>query len=413
MGFKEIQKPFTLIIEKEVQAKIDYFCLKIHNVEWSGPLFYEEEGSIADNNLVIRVKDIFLMDIGTSGYTEYDESPDIISYRIEKDLLGMRMGLIHSHNNMPTFFSGTDTATLQQEALNHDHFVSLIVNNTRTYSAAITMIVNSKFKSVITEEYKYNTFDGEPIEGVATEEKESEVTTILWTKLKVILEDEKPEDSELSSRMSLVSELKAKKKAEEEEKKKAEAAKKPTSTTTPLANGTYAPKYDEKGHFVGYYPVEQNIKAIPATTKRVEQKEIDFELNPNFTPVDFQQGEEEPNPIDYDEVWLEQNLVEWNLKKILTGSILVPENNKLNIKSLISDMPKMFDKLFSETQAYEFFISNFIETIIFNVEDETIVGYEEEEEAAIAAFSMVKELRKYPSNIYVNLIIENLENYII
>jgi len=43
-----------------------------------------------------------------------------------------------SHHSMSTFFSGTDLSTLQSEGLERNNFVSLIVNNEGSYSAAIT-----------------------------------------------------------------------------------------------------------------------------------------------------------------------------------------------------------------------------------------------------------------------------------
>ena len=49
-----------------------------------------------EENLVITCKDIYVMDIGTSAYTEFDMSPDVISYMTDNtDLLDCQMGLIH------------------------------------------------------------------------------------------------------------------------------------------------------------------------------------------------------------------------------------------------------------------------------------------------------------------------------
>ena len=123
--------PFKLIINSDVQKKIDLLCLQISDIEWSGTLFYEYEGSWKENNLVIKVIDFYLQDIGNTGYTVFEQTPDVAGYRVDKELLTAKMGLIHSHHNMAAFFSGTDLNTLASEALDHDHFVSLIVNNKR------------------------------------------------------------------------------------------------------------------------------------------------------------------------------------------------------------------------------------------------------------------------------------------
>lgn len=63
---------------------------------------------------------------------------------------------------MSTFFSGTDTATLRSEGNDTNNFVSLIVNNEGTYSAAITRKV--KVSSQVLENCSYNFFgDDAPI----------------------------------------------------------------------------------------------------------------------------------------------------------------------------------------------------------------------------------------------------------
>ena len=123
-----IQESFKLIISKDIKAKIDYMCLRLMNIEWSGTLFYTIDGSIKDHNLVITVSDFLPQDIGTSATTEFSEDPELVSYMIENDLLDAYRGLIHSHHMMGTGFSGTDLATLRAESSNYNHFVSYIQN---------------------------------------------------------------------------------------------------------------------------------------------------------------------------------------------------------------------------------------------------------------------------------------------
>ena len=68
-------------------------------------------------------------------------------------MLGCCTGLIHSHHNMQTFFSGTDRNTLLKEGTDCNNFLSLIVNNKGIYTAAITRRVeleNSVSKKVTT-----------------------------------------------------------------------------------------------------------------------------------------------------------------------------------------------------------------------------------------------------------------------
>lgn len=176
------ERSFKLIIPEDVEAKIRHLCSVVHNVEWSGTLFYTYTGSIDDGNLELTCKDIYVMDIGTGGYTEYEESVDILSFRIEHELLGedVQEGLIHSHNNMSAFFSGTDQRTLAKEGGDANHFLSLIVNNEGNYVARFTrkIVKEVEEEAIIksTETSYYNTFGNVKILLTDEEEKIEKVS---------------------------------------------------------------------------------------------------------------------------------------------------------------------------------------------------------------------------------------------
>lgn len=91
---------YKLIIPEDLQKKIREWCFQFPNLEWSGVLFYSVEGSFAEENLTIQCKDMYICDIGTGAYTEFDHKADIINYADENDLLDCYQGLIHSHNQM-------------------------------------------------------------------------------------------------------------------------------------------------------------------------------------------------------------------------------------------------------------------------------------------------------------------------
>ena len=141
---------------------IRHLCDKFPTKEWSGVLFYTVEGSF-EEGLTVHCNDFCLMDIGSGSYTEFDESPDIAGYLVEHDLLDCHLGLMHSHDSMPTFFSSTDTSTLQEEGSYKNNFVSLIVNNAGQYTAAITRHVYSEVKSNVS--YTYEMFGDGPVSG--------------------------------------------------------------------------------------------------------------------------------------------------------------------------------------------------------------------------------------------------------
>jgi hypothetical protein len=143
---------FDLVIPVSVERKIRILCREIPDLEWSGILFYTTEGSFDDGSLKIICEDILQMDEGTGTYTEFQTSPDIATYMVNHpELCNTYQGLIHSHAGFQTFFSGTDLNTLKVEGSDMAHFVSLIVNNEGTYTAAITrkILVTSHMKEII------------------------------------------------------------------------------------------------------------------------------------------------------------------------------------------------------------------------------------------------------------------------
>ena len=142
-----------VIIPENVEKAIRNFCAFSPHKEWSGILFYTFSGSF-DTEIVLECKDILLLNQGTSVFTEFSlNTPEVARYMVLNGLMGCCTGLIHSHNTMATFFSGTDTSTLQKEGNDTNNFLSLIVNNEGTYTAAITRKVSYNVKTK-TEEHK-------------------------------------------------------------------------------------------------------------------------------------------------------------------------------------------------------------------------------------------------------------------
>lgn len=113
------------------------------------------------------------MDLGSSSFTEFKMNEDVTSYMAENmELFEYDLGLIHSHHSMTTFFSGTDTSTLQSEGNERNCFVSLIVNNEGTYSAAITRKMQTKNEVTVKNLSKSYEFFGEG----AVEKSEDQVS---------------------------------------------------------------------------------------------------------------------------------------------------------------------------------------------------------------------------------------------
>lgn len=123
-----------LILSNELINQVHYMHTVVQNqTEWSGILLYEVMSGDVDNpeEFVLYAHELIPMDVGSSGYTEYEFDPsdeysfERIATALEK---GMKIGHIHTHHSMGTFFSGTDMSELHDNAPNHNFYLSLIVD---------------------------------------------------------------------------------------------------------------------------------------------------------------------------------------------------------------------------------------------------------------------------------------------
>lgn len=398
---------FKLIIPEEVEKKIRYICQQIWKDEWSGTLFYKPEGRFEDGSLAIRCVDIYVMDIGTAAYTEFDMSPDVISYMTDNpDLLDCQMGLIHSHNNMSTFFSGTDTATLKEEGMDRNHFVSLIVNNEGTYTAAITRKV--KATKTITENFSYPTFEDDEVVDTKTYEVESE--ELEWFYLKVEFErDESSFREELKARL------------EEIKRTKAEKAKQ-----FPPKQAAYTGGY---GNWAGGKPVQRDLFGNEVSIgKKVTQSYVGKAGPANVVKKGAQQDE---LPFDYDyidnkisgeipygHVGFNKQTIKSLVLQLITGSIIIPNASKIDVKKWAQGMTPLYEKRFGKgvegMKLFKAWAESYIEFLCWFSEDDALIeqGLDDDELAAICAHDIIEELTKLPENVYIKEYIDILEGYL-
>lgn len=381
---------YKLIIPAEVERKIRFACQKVWSTEWSGALFFTHGGSFENNDLVIRCVDIYIMDIGTQAYTEFDMNPDVIAYMCENPkLLDCQMGLIHSHNNMSTFFSGTDTATLKEEGRDRNNFVSLIVNNAGTYTAAITRRVKSK---QVKESVSYEFFgDGEKHD---TKEYVSNADEIEWFYLKIEKEGENYSFPDMAARL------------EEIKQAKAERAEKSKKAQTPAYQG-------------GYKPVIANsygTKAGPANLVEKEANEKDLNQRTLFDDVDDLPFEEEYD-IPYGQISFDKVTLKSLVFQLITGSIIIPNDSKIDITKWAKSMPALYEKRFGKGKVgmdnFKIWAETYAEYLTWYITDEKLeeLGFDEAEICAICAHDMIEELTKLPENDYIKGYIDALQKY--
>lgn len=383
---------YKLIIPAEVERKIRFACQKVWSTEWSGTLFFTHEGSFENNDLVIRCVDIYIMDIGTQAYTEFDMNPDVIAYMCENpELLDYQMGLIHSHNNMSTFFSGTDTATLKEEGRDRNNFVSLIVNNAGTYTAAITRRVKSK---QVKESVSYEFFgDGEKHD---TKEYVSSADEIEWFYLKIEKEVENYSFPDMAARL------------EEIKQAKAERAEKAKKAQTPVYQG-------------GYKPVIANsygTKAGPANLVKKEAdkpKVVQLTLFDNADDLPFEEGYNIPyGQVSFDKVTLKSLVLQ-----LITGSIIISNDSKIDITKWAKSMPTLYEKRFGKGKVgmdnFKIWAETYTEYLTWYITDEKLeeLGFDETEICAICAHDMIEELTKLPENDYIKGYIDALQKYLV
>lgn len=138
-------------VTQQLKSQIDYLHSNIHNIEWSGVLLYKlDKGNFKKlKNLEFIANDLFLMDIGSSMYTEIEFSNNIVDmYDNIPEAMELKTGLIHTHHNMQTFFSDTDVSEIQDNVSKYNYYISLIVNN--SYDWSCKLAIKTKVKSTTT-----------------------------------------------------------------------------------------------------------------------------------------------------------------------------------------------------------------------------------------------------------------------
>lgn len=392
------QDIFKIVIPAEVEKKIRFLCKNIWDVEWSGILFYKVEGAFEDKSLTIRCVDLFQMDIGTSAYTEFNVSPDMATYMVDHPELleeGIYQGLIHSHNNMATFFSGTDTATLSAEGNDMAHFVSLIVNNAGKYTAGITR----KYKCVqtVSEKYTYPTWNEEVREGVETFDIEEE--KLEWFNLDIVFED--ATDNFETEMMERLKEIK-------ESKKK----------TVPLYKSS-CPQY---GNNIA--PIKEVVSTFPMYKDEYygeegrgwyKAKEVK-ETSGKQSELPFEEPEEEYFDIPYGIITVDKDIVQSIVRQLVTSSIIISNESAVDVKKWANSMENLYRRRFGSVKAFEYFASNYVDYLInytYDGDVMAVINNDDSTMAALLAHDVREELEKLPKNPWLNVYIKLMDDYII
>lgn len=398
------QDIFKIVIPAEVEKKIRFLCKNIWDVEWSGVLFYKVEGAFEDKSLTIRCVDLFQMDIGTSAYTEFNVSPDMATYMVDHPELleeGIYQGLIHSHNNMATFFSGTDTATLSAEGNDMAHFVSLIVNNAGKYTAGITR----KYKCVqtVSEKYTYPTWNGEVREGVETFDIEEE--KLEWFNLDIVFEDATDDfETEMMERIKEIKEAKKK-------------------VVTPMYGGRNYPQYGNYGKAIT--PTKEVGSTFPMDEDKYygekrgwydpQKDKQDKQLPAKQGELPFEQPEEGNVEIPYGVVTVDPDIVQSIVRQLVTSSIIISNESAVDVKKWANSMESLYRRRFGSVKEFEYFASNYVDYLInytYDGDVMAVINNDDSVMAALLAHDVREELKKLPKNPWLSVYIKLMDDYI-
>lgn len=295
---------------------------------------------------------------------------------------------------MATFFSGTDTTTLKEEGRDRNNFVSLIVNNAGTYTAAITRRVKTK---QIRESVSYKFFgDGEKSD---TKNYVSNVDEIEWFYLKIEKENNDFTFPDIDARL------------EEIRKQKMEKTKEGRGYPTM----EYTPKE----------PVITNsyfTEAGPANLSKPVKKDNDGYVQKSFFDAEkeIEPVSEEPDyNLPYGQVSVEPEIIESIVRQLITCSIIIPNENRVDTNKWAENMTKIYEKRFGKgdegLKKFKEWAEVYTEFLTWNVGDEDLeaMGFDQTEIQSIYAHDLIEALAKLPENDYINVYIEGLEKYLI
>lgn len=286
---------------------------------------------------------------------------------------------------MSTFFSGTDTATLKEEGTDRNNFVSLIVNNAGTYTAAITRRIKAK---QVKESVSYEFFgDGEKED---TKEYTSDEDEIEWFYLEIEKEGENYNFPDMESRL------------EEIKKIKAEKAK-----NTPMYSGT------PKTTVSSYFTTQAGLANL------IEREDKGYENRTLFDSVDEKLPAKEEYYIPYDQVSFDKTIIKSLVLQLLTGSIIISNESKIDINKWAKSMPTLYGKRFGTGKEgmdrFKIWADTYTEYLTWYISDTKLeeLGYDETEMCAICAHDMIQELTKLPENDYIKGYIDSLQKYLV
>lgn len=374
------QLSYKIVVKSELENKIRFLCKKLPTKEYSGTLFYKVKGTFENNDLVIEAIDFYLQDVGVSTFTQFKNDVGLASYMVDHDLIDCFTGLMHSHNQMAAFFSGTDVSTLQSEGNDANHFVSLIVNNAGEYKAAITRKITNTAEGNYTS--SYNTFENALITTKGDHYKYTS-KNIEYFNLDVIVQKASNEfESELNERL--------------------EALLKDANS---FLNAHKVSEFKSKDkEFNDYSDVFKNFRYNL------------FDDIPEISDSIFYNNN--------DKITIKKELLNKHIAQIITGNLFAYYKKDLDLRKWINNMDNVYNRRFPQNKEYSFaafqmFAENLIEFLNYEIHSEDFKATDDvtQEDIDIAwadqLHSILTNISSKKPNKYIDYYLEILEQWII
>jgi len=156
LPFKKIGDKLNVFLSEKAFNKMKFLCENINKIEWSGCIVYSIEGSLTHRESIhIEVHDLIPLDKGSAAFTSYSFDERVLNFIVENNYLEYKIGHLHSHHTMNTFFSGTDLEEVNENSEFIKPYLSIIINNKYEFSCKLAFRLKVLGSSV----YEYQDID--------------------------------------------------------------------------------------------------------------------------------------------------------------------------------------------------------------------------------------------------------------
>lgn len=195
---------------------------------------------------------------------------------------------------------------------------------------------------------------------------------------------------------------------EEIKQAKVERAEKAKKAQTPVYQGGYKPvianSYNTKAGPANFVKNEVDKPKVVQPTLFDDTDDLPFDDNYN---------------LPYGQVTFDKVTLKSLVLQLITGSIIISNDSKIDISKWAKSMPTLYEKRFGKGKEgmknFKMWADTYAEYLTWYVTDEKLeeLGFDETEICAICAHDMIEELTKLPENDYIKGYIDALQKYLI